>query len=762
MPPKKKGTKAKGARRVLAGAVVTSLFVAPTVTAALAAPADHSEAFGQVINVDGLGLDLAEAGYSYSANPSSSTAQANPLNVSALNGAVDLTLPTINLPVISDDGSGLLDLGQAGALSSYAIADTATHAKGSAGVLGADGALAVDTSSGDLATVDLTKLFGQLGIDGVTTDVLDVAELQLGALGSTTERTDGADPTHEYQIASATVDLHSPLLSDLSDTLTATTTGAGEALNGLVGAEGLVPQIVDALNAANVNLGLAELGLSNVALSIDGLPDVVATLNGVLTEELISESGLVSLNLGEGTVQLDLSKAITGGLNDQPANTKLLDDAVALQVSEELTGLLEGVTTKLTTALNEVLDQASFTLTADVNAEVAILGDLVDGGINLSGSLGDFLNGNTENFTVNNTLVLLPGLGGGIDLGGVLDSVVGLVMDTTAPLLSTVTGLVNALPGTVDGLVTDVVAPVIDGAIEPLLAGVLEITINEQGTIASSEISNPAASPAAAQIVAPAPEGELNYVTALAIDVLPDVAGVGVDLGTSAVRAAAEATDTEATDAVDADTEATDAVDTEATDAVDTEATDAVDTEATDAVDTEATDAVDTEATDAVDTEATDAVDTEATDAVDTEATDAVDADTEATDAVDADTEATDAVDADTEATDADATDADATDADATDADATDADATDADATDAMQLMLTLPMLMQLMLTLPMLMQLMLMLTLPMLMAPMAPTLMVRITPRTTMTRRTMTRRMAWLTPAPAPHWSLVDLHCCS
>ncbi|MFY9680031.1 choice-of-anchor G family protein, partial [Glutamicibacter protophormiae] len=282
-------------------------------TAAYATPADGSEAFGQVINVDGLGLKVADAGYSFSANPSNPEPQSNPLNVGLL-GIADLTLPTINLPVISDNGTGLLELGQAGLLSSYAVAESVTNAKASSGVLGADGALAVDTAAGTAASIDLTKLFGQLNITGLTDQVLSVAELQLGALGSSAERKDGGDPELNYEIASATVDLESPLLSTLSEDLTDLTGGLGTALNGLVGNGGLASSIVNGLNLANVNLLLAQIGLSNAKLSVDGLDDVVGTLNAAVTDELVSESGLVSLNLGAGTVHVDLSKVVTGGL----------------------------------------------------------------------------------------------------------------------------------------------------------------------------------------------------------------------------------------------------------------------------------------------------------------------------------------------------------------------------------------------------------------------------------------------------------------
>ncbi|MFJ2619391.1 choice-of-anchor G family protein, partial [Glutamicibacter sp. NPDC087344] len=515
--------------------------MAPCVTTAFAAPAEDSEAFGQVINVDALGLDVANAGYSFSSFPSAPNTpngERDQLTLSALEGLVDLQLPTLDIPVIGEDGSGLLDLGQAGVLSSFSIAESATSARSSSGVLDGNGALALDTIDGELATVDLTNLFAQLGVAGLTDQVISTASLELGALGSSAKRTDGNDPELDYGLASATLDFESPAIKDLSEALTGTTTTLGNAVDGIVGDGGLSSQIVSALNLANVNLFLAQVGVSNAQLSIDGIDGVVGVLNGVLTEELVSTTGLVSINLGEGTIHVNLEELTGGDLNGQPAGTKLLSDEVATQITTELTALLEGLTDKLETALDDVLSNATFTLSADVDA-VVLGADLVNGGINLSGSLADLLTGRSAGFVSDNDLVLLQGLGGGINVGNLLTTVVGLVTSTTAPIFSTVNGLISGLPGTVDGLVGDVVAPVIDQALEPLLEGVLEITINKQGTIPSAEITGPDADAIA---VEPAPEGELNYVTALSLEVLPGLAaGVRVDLGTSAVRAAAEA-----------------------------------------------------------------------------------------------------------------------------------------------------------------------------------------------------------------------------
>ena len=69
--------------------------------------------------------------------------------------------------------------------------------------MGADGALNVDDSNaGDFknAKVDLTNVFGQAGIDGVTDGIIDELSLELGAIGSTSEA-EGSTYTSEYVVS---------------------------------------------------------------------------------------------------------------------------------------------------------------------------------------------------------------------------------------------------------------------------------------------------------------------------------------------------------------------------------------------------------------------------------------------------------------------------------------------------------------------------------------------------------------------------------
>src|SRR5699024_250962 len=123
---------------LLAGAVASSLFIVPS-TSAFAAPTDESEAKGQVIDTNLLGLDLLDAATSTAGNKSDAGPNSEKLNLELLK-SLKLDLGSLQLPLLNDgNNNGLLDLGSLGALNSYAAAPNSTTAKASAGVVGEDG-----------------------------------------------------------------------------------------------------------------------------------------------------------------------------------------------------------------------------------------------------------------------------------------------------------------------------------------------------------------------------------------------------------------------------------------------------------------------------------------------------------------------------------------------------------------------------------------------------------------------------------------------
>ncbi|MCS3492814.1 hypothetical protein M2368_001825, partial [Arthrobacter sp. JUb119] len=726
--PPKNGKKPRAARRVLAGAVVASLFVAPTVTAAYAAPADGSEALGRVLDLNLLDIPVADAGFAYAGNPSAPGPVHNPLNVEAL-GALNLNLGTglSNVPLINGDGTGLLTLGEAGVLSSYAETPSVTSAKAGAGAVSADGTIGLDgTNSGDMtANVDLTRLLGQLGVDGLTDQIVDEASLEIGALGSTADKTDGTLDT-QYLVAGASATVSSPAVEGLTSALGAVVDDLGTTLNTGLSTEGVLGTITSGLEAIDIDLRpLARIGVTDSTVALNGIDAALSQVkNDVLTGVVTSDTGLVTIDLGSGDISVDLSKITTGGLNGKPANYEVLSTTAVQEIADEITLALSNLVTDLRDSMVAALDQID--IVVNLGLEARLLLPLASGTATVEGSVASFLGLVEDQPTTNVDLTLA-----GLDLGALITPLATGVVDVVGSALGTlVNPVIDGLPGVITGIVNGVTDP-LEPVVEGVLNEIVEITVNEQGTtviddpdseqdsteagdyvaalsvtllpamgdsankisFARSEVR--AADEASVIITSPEngaqiPEGEVVTVEGSAqpgktitvtLDDLTEEAIVGEDgtwtvefEGVTPGEKTAVATDGDddanSTDevtfevvaaAVDADATDADAVDADATDAVDADATDAVDADATDAVDADATDAVDADATDAVDADATDAVDADATDAVVADATYAVYAD--ATDAVDAD--ATVAVDAD----DTDAVDADAT--DAVDADAT-------------------------------------------------------------------------------------------
>ncbi|WP_152666882.1 choice-of-anchor G family protein [Arthrobacter sp. YC-RL1] len=524
LPPEKKGAAPRAARRVLAGAVVTSLFIAPCVTAAYAAPNDSSEALGRAIDLNLLTIPVADAGYAYSGNQSSPDAVHAPLNVSAL-GAIELDLgPGLQLPLIGEAGTGLLQLGQAGVLNSYAEAATATSAKAGAGAVSSNGGIALDAEGSDsmTANVDLTKLLKQLKVENLTDSVIDEASLEIGALGSTAEKSDGTLKS-EYLVAGAEATISSPAVEGLTTSLGGVVDGLGTTLNTTLSSDGVLGTITSGLNAIDIDLRpLARIGITESKVALDGVDaalDQVKTdvLQGVVT----SKSGLVSIDLGTGDVSVDLSKVTTGGLNGKSANYELLSAQAVQEIADEVTSALSSIVTDLRDALVAALDEIDIVVDLGLEARLAL--PLAEGTANIRGSVASFL-GLVDTEPTTTVDLKLLGLNLGELITPLVKGVVGVVRGAIGPVLNPV---VDGLAGTITGVVSGVTDP-----LEPVLEGVLneivEITLNEQG---KTTIDDPNADPDSTQ--------EADYVTALSVTLLPAMGEQAnkVSLARSEVRA---------------------------------------------------------------------------------------------------------------------------------------------------------------------------------------------------------------------------------
>ncbi|MGP5132566.1 choice-of-anchor G family protein, partial [Brachybacterium tyrofermentans] len=511
----------KGVVATVATAGLTLMSVPP----ALAAESDLSEAQGRVINADVLPLDLADVGTSQSGFPSDAGPNSDPLNVGALNQNLNLDLGTISLPLIgTETEGGLLELGEAGALSSYASSPDGQSSVASAGAVGNDGALDLDgigNGTYGSATVDLTDLLGQAGVDGLTDQIVDELSLQLGALGSTATAT-GDQATSEYVIADGQLVISSPLVGTLADDLDTALADVGTVLNDSLGTEGALGEVASAVDI-DVSVPLvARIQAGGGTVGISGLDAALAEASAsLLAEPLVDSSGLVSIDLAEGTISVDLQRiAGADGLNNLPANTELLDaDTIGL-----ITGAVTDALGTVTTRVGDILVDDVFNnvgLTVEIPAEVAAIGGLIraDVSIVVDGTLGEFA-GTAEGEP---TVDIDGNLLGIIDLGDLLDVV---LSPLTTQLLTPLQGAVNGLLETATSGLTDTldaaIQPVLD-TLSPVLSGVLtnvvSVTINEQPE--------------------PGYLGEESFtVNALSLELLPNADAVNVDLASSTVRAA--------------------------------------------------------------------------------------------------------------------------------------------------------------------------------------------------------------------------------
>nr|WP_236995332.1 choice-of-anchor G family protein [Glutamicibacter halophytocola] len=503
--------------------------MAPTVTAAYAAPADGSEALGRVLDLNLLDIPVADAGFAYAGNPSSPDAKHNPLNVEAL-GALNLNLGSglSALPLINSDGSGLLTLGEAGLLSSYAEAPSSTSAKSAAGAVSSDGTIAVDSANSGAMTanVDLTRLLDQLQVSGLTDQLVDEASLEIGALGSKADKTDGTLST-DYLVAGATATVSSPAVGGLTSSLGTVVDGLGTTLNTALSSDGVLGTITSGLDAIDIDLRpLARIGVTDSTVALNGVDAALQQVkDDILTGVITSDTGLVSIDLGTGDISVDLSKITTGGLNGKPANYEVLSATAVQEIADEITLALSNLVTDLRDSLVASLDQID--IVVNLGLEASLLVPLADGTATVEGSVASFLGLVPEEPTTNVDLTLA-----GLNLGSLITPLTAGVVSVVGDALGTVVNpVIDGLPGVITGVVDGVTDP-LEPVIEGVLNEIVEITVNEQGT---TVIDDPNSDPDSTE--------EGDFVTALSVELLPAMgeAANKVSFARSEVRAADEA-----------------------------------------------------------------------------------------------------------------------------------------------------------------------------------------------------------------------------
>ncbi|MBN8882947.1 MAG: choice-of-anchor G family protein, partial [Salana multivorans] len=478
-----------------------------------------------------LGLELLDAAGTSSGNLSDPGANADPLNLSAL-GLISVDLGGgLTLPLVSEpDGNGLLHLGQVGVLHSYASSPSATSSVASAGAVTEDGTIAIDPDDpGEYgpATVNLIDLLRQLGLDGVTNEVVDRLDLEIGALASQASVTDGVTSS-EYVIAGADFNLSSQLVRNAAADLRAIVTNVGTTLNTAVGTGGVLSSALALVNVSAGIPGVASIQVGPATATIDDLDAAVADATADLLAPLSDPNGIVTIDLGGGIVRIDLEKIVDGGsLNGLDANTLLLDDTTIDLITDAVQAALGTLSTRVVTVVTDLVNDLDVTITLSGNLEL-LLGDAADFDVTVKAKLGQFTGARPGTPAVNVAGAVL-----GIPAGTILGAITTPVVNALTTALGTVVGglittATTGLDATIDGIVDPVLTaldPVLDALNE-----VVQITINEQPNPGQTGNTTPS-------------DGHLGRgftVSALSLELLPGLGAVNLDLASSSVYALAD------------------------------------------------------------------------------------------------------------------------------------------------------------------------------------------------------------------------------
>src|SRR5699024_4110723 len=150
--------------------------------------------------------------------------------------------------------------------------------------------------------------------------------------------------------------------------------GIDHTVNGLLGDEGPIQELLNALSFSGIEIDLGglvsiinlDLGSPqlNAQVGLEGLVD------GLIGEALVSESGVTTIDLESGQIYLDLEQLHGGGLNDLAPNTELLSPEEINQITQEVTNLLGELLNSVTSAVETAIEQTSvtLTLTPDISA----------------------------------------------------------------------------------------------------------------------------------------------------------------------------------------------------------------------------------------------------------------------------------------------------------------------------------------------------------------------------------------------------------
>src|SRR5699024_3684037 len=496
-------------------------------------PNEDAEAYGQLIDADILTADAVDALSAYSSSPSNTAEDSTPINAEVLQ-AIGVELPGIGIPLISDeDGDGLLELGEGGALNAYGHAPAYNDATASSGAVGEDGGLNLDDiNNGEFgnAHVDLTSVLGQLNLDGVTDQIVDELSLELGAIASTAN-SDGTADDSEYAVADGILTVSSPAVGDLSGALDEVVDGAGGTLEDVIGEEGLVNDLAGIGLNLDVGIASVNIGGDDTQVSVEVCDALNSVVENVVNEALEDEAGIVSIDLANGDIKIDLAKIVKGGdasdLNGLDPNTQVLTSDTISKITDAVADALGALSGKVNDTLTDALNDVH--LVIELPANISALGfPAVDGKVTVDATLGQLAGTDDSDPTVDTDLSIGPVPVGSV-LNAITQPVINAILSITEPLIG---GILDSTADEVAGAVTDVVDPVLT-SLDPVFGAlnqVVDLTINEQ----------PTAKDPADESQVKGTNGPGFTVSAVSLELLPAADAIDINLASSSVRATDE------------------------------------------------------------------------------------------------------------------------------------------------------------------------------------------------------------------------------
>ncbi|MGW9178792.1 IPT/TIG domain-containing protein [Agromyces sp. NPDC055658] len=425
------------ALRWLAAVGVVALTAGGGAISAQAAPGDTSYAEGQFLS--GTLLDFVDL--SAVAGIDGETASSDGVTPETNSTNLDLSA----LSVLSIDiGGGVqvpLNFTEAGVVGQYASAAIDGSSIGASGLISDSGAIgtgvtpAPGVAPGPMS-LDLAQLLGP----EFATTISDL-DVTLGAISANAAANTGGAPVGDYEIASATVVVDSPVVEGITGTVDAAVADLDAEVDALAGPDGLLVEGV--LSAVSSVLAVGGLGDASATVTVD----LQAAVDAVLDMPLDSGGGVV-IDLQNGTITLDLDQLV-GGLNDLDPSTELLSSAVLTEVTSQVAELVDGLVADLDLAVTNALNNAAVSIDVDINGPAPLSLPLVN--VTVTGTLLQISDGTA---TVGITAL------GGLPIGGLTDEI---ILDTLGPIVDAVIDPDTGALGTfLTTLTDDVLNPVIN------------------------------------------------------------------------------------------------------------------------------------------------------------------------------------------------------------------------------------------------------------------------------------------------------------